>query len=247
MINRRKDLSRSARGQGLAEYALLVVLVVVVLLLALAATGTSFSDIYNSIIEALGFDGGCETVAGSSMDEWTALKDKFWRGGITDTGDQLTVCPLCGGVLDGYTGSDYVVDLSDVQVTNTGSTWYGYGVTFRSEYTNRGLNGYMFEIEQTNKNKPPVMYFSKWVNGNQVRPSLAVTNLPANFSWSDPPDMQVSVQGDTFVAYLDGVPVLNASDSTYASGSAGVIANAGSTLRFSDFSLNPTDCLESEP
>ena len=41
-------------GQGLVEYALILVLIAVVVILALTATGTSINDIFTEITTALG-------------------------------------------------------------------------------------------------------------------------------------------------------------------------------------------------
>jgi pilus assembly protein Flp/PilA len=41
-------------GQGLVEYALILVLIAIVVIAALELTGTSITDIFNDIAEALG-------------------------------------------------------------------------------------------------------------------------------------------------------------------------------------------------
>ncbi len=235
---------RFQKGQGLVEYALLLLLIAIVGGLALNAMGVSIPDIYNQVMAGLrGEDAACSPLARAGK-EWDAFKDKFWRGGIAQKDGGFQVCPLCGGLLPGYSGSDYRVDLSGVKVQNVNPTWNGYGVAFRAEYGKKGLNGYMFEIEKVNKNAPVQIYFSKWVNGKQIRPPLAVKNLPPDFDWNNPPDISVKAEGDTFIAYLDGKEVLKASDKTYTEGGAGVVSNLGTKLDFADFAVNLPVCEE---
>jgi len=237
------------RGQGLLEYALLIALVAVLIALTLNAMGISIADVYSKAVAALEGDTSgeddldCKPLA-VATDEWKNLEDKFWRGGIKQGDGEFYVCPLCGGLLPGFSGNDYVIDLSDVKVSNVLPSWNGYGVAFRADYQKSGLNGYMFEIERVNKNLKTQIYFSKWVNGKQIKPPLATITAPANFDWDNPPSMTVKVEGDQMIAYLNGVEVLRASDSTYAEGSSGVIANMGTQLQFNDFYATPPRCME---
>ena len=46
-------MNRNTKGQGLAEYALILVLVAVVVVAVLATLGTAVSDIFSSILEAI--------------------------------------------------------------------------------------------------------------------------------------------------------------------------------------------------
>jgi len=240
---------KNLRGQGLVEYALLLLLLGSAAILGLSVSGVSLSQLYTDLKN--GFDFGSENPSSSSCaalaqagDDWQVLKDGFWKGGITGAYD---VCPLCGGLLPGYSGSDYSIDLSGVGVTNTRPTWNGYGVAFRSSYDKSGLDGYMFEVEQVNKNQPVKIYFSKWVNGKQIQPSLSVTELPSNFDWTNPPDFQIQAKGDSFTAYLDGKQMLTAKDSTYLNGGVGVISNQGTELTFEDLTVNQANCEEAAP
>lgn len=235
-------IKRNLKGQGLVEYALLLILITVVSLLALSLAGISISDIFSGVGSLFQpTSNQCLPIA-QAGEEWDELMDKFWRGGITTGENGYEVCRLCGGILPGFSGSDYEIDLSGVSVDNVTSSWNGYGVAFRAEYTKNGLNGYMFEIEKANKNSPAQIYFSKWVNGKQIKPPLAVKNMPANFNWDNPPEMRIEVKGDTFTAYLDGQSALSAQDKTYTDGGVGVISNLGTQLAFKDINVNALDC-----
>lgn len=231
-------------GQGLVEYALLLLLIALVAGLGLSAAGVSIPELYNQVMAGpKSEETACDPLASAGRN-WDIFEDKFWRGGITQEGGLYEACPLCGGLLPGYKGNDYQVDLSGVKVSNVNPTWNGYGVAFRADYTKKGLDGYMFEIERVNKNAPVQVYFSKWVNGKQIKPPLSVTNLPADFDWNSPPDISVRAEGDKFTAYLDGQEILQARDKTYTEGGAGVVSNQGTTLEFSDFLIDALACQE---
>jgi hypothetical protein len=174
--------------------------------------------------------------------DWTAFKDSFWRGGINQTGGAYEVCSLCGGLLPGYSGDDYTVKLLGVQVKNIHPTWNGYGVAFRADYGKNGLSGYMVEMEKLNKNAPVVLYFSKWVDGKQIKPPLASVNMPAGYDINNPQNLGVKVEGDRFTAFLDGKQVLMTSDPTFTSGSAGVYSNHGTLLTFGGLDVDSVAC-----
>lgn len=234
------------RGQGLVEYVLLLLLLGSAIILALSISGVSLSELYADAVDGLGLSGtdaAC-AVLGQAGEDWQAFKDGFWKGGIAQVDGRYAVCPLCGGLLPGNPGSDYSIDMSGVTIQNIQPTWNGYGVSFRSNYDKGGLDGYMFEVEQVNKNKPAQIYFSKWVNGKQIQPPLSIATAPANFDWENPPDFQVEVQGDTFTAYLDGKQMLTAKDSTYKEGGVGAISNHGTQLTFDNLVVEALDCAE---
>ncbi len=236
-------------GQGMVEYALLIGLLSLVVVLGLTASGQSISGVFARIFDSPATDAEqaeanpCRTIAQSDAD-WVAITDKFWKGGIEAQNGRYNVCPLCGGLLPAFSGNDYQIDLSGIRVTNTKSTWNGYGVTFRSTLGPKGLDGYMFEIERTNKNTPTKIYFSKWIEGKQIKPAIRELQLPAGIDWNNPPAMSVGVQGNNFTAYMNGNPVLEASDSTYTQGGAGVFANAGTQVSFDNFRVDTPECGE---
>jgi|JFJP01.1.fsa_nt_gi hypothetical protein len=239
-----RTIGKFQKGQGLVEYALLLLLIAFVTGLSLNIAGVSVQDLYNQVTAGLrGENTDCSPLARAGS-EWDASDDKFWRGGIEQQEDGYRACPLCGGLLPGFSGNDYQVGLSGVQVEKTNPTWNGYGITFRAENGPKGLNGYMFEVEKVNKNNPTRIYFSKWVNGVQIKPYIKMFYLPSDIDWNNPPDMSVKVEGDTFTAYMDGQQVLQGKDTTYPTGGSGVFSNAGTELNFSDFLANSLDCEE---
>lgn len=239
----RGDNRRREKGQGLLEYALIILLVAVVTGLALAVSGVSLRDVYERILNALSgktSPASC-SVSAAQLANWQGLEGN-WRGGIQPAVDGFQVCQLCAGMLGGYSGSDYVLDLSGVQVENVLPANNGFGMAFRAENGKNGMSGYMFEIEQQNKTKPPVISFTKWVNGVRVNPSLGEVELPMGYDWTTAPRIQIDVRGDTFTAYLDGKPILTVKDATYKEGGVGIATKNGTTLKFKDLTAREPSC-----
>jgi pilus assembly protein Flp/PilA len=56
------------KGQGLVEYALILVLVSIVVIVALSALGPTISNIFTNINASLGVGGGGGSVAGTTID-----------------------------------------------------------------------------------------------------------------------------------------------------------------------------------
>jgi hypothetical protein len=247
-----KNYPRCTRAQGIVEYLLLITLIALVAGLALDAAGVSIPELYDRAVSAIRGD---ETIVTADTEclqtvraakNWDAFKDKFWRGGVAYQDAMYQVCPLCGGTLPGYSGENAIITLAGVNVSNVRNSWNGYGVVFHAKYEKKKLNGYMFEIERQNKNKPVQVYFSKWIKGKQIRPPLALLALSPAFDWENPPSVQVRVEGNRFTALLDGRQVLQASDDTFTEGGAGAIANPGTQMTFDDFTVQVNTCGEEQ-
>lgn len=245
---------KSQKGQSLLEYALLITVVILSIILILSLFGVSVGELYNSIINALGFNqlasSTCDTLYSAGFDkdlnEWNVLSGGFWNGGKAKIVDgQVVLEPLTGLIVNNFTGSDYVINLGSPRLEKTSENWQGFGVSFRSSQNKQGkLIGYMFEIEKKNKADPGLMYFSKWVNGTQVQPPLSSKILDSNFNWQNPGNWSLVIAGDTFTAYINGQPVLTAQDTSYTEGSVGINSNSGTRLFLEDFSIETLGCLE---
>jgi len=245
---------RFQKGQGLVEYALILLLVVGLAVLSLNLMGVSLQDVYQQIVDAFGGksrDSACDNYyrAGfdESLDGWDDIQSGFWKGKWKVEDGQLVGSNLGAILYGGLDGQDYSVSLNGAHLTpatTKNPTYQGFGLIFRGEMVKSRLNGYMFEVEKKNKNDPGTIYFSQWINGNQINPPLASAPIPPNFDWSHPGSMSVGVQGDTFTAYLNGKPILTAQDDLYTSGQAGAAVNKGSILRLDDFSIDSLECQE---
>jgi len=82
------------------------------------------------------------------------------------------------------------------------------------------MNGYVFQYDPGYY--PGAFIIRKWVNGRELSAPIAVAKAPGYDWYSSPRDIEVVVEGDTFTAYVDGVEVLTATDSTYATGGSGL-------------------------
>lgn len=241
------------RGQGIVEYAVILGLIALVVVLALGAMGISVGDVYAAIVEALGGEVDCKTYYHSDFGtppSWTEIKNSFWgKHGSWQVKDGQLVSPRSGAMLlNEYSGSDYNISLNGIRLANQASAWNGYGVMFRSTLdANNRLNGYMFEFERRTPKEPVTMYFSYWVNGNQVvmDPPGKLT-IPANSGWDNPANLTISVQGNTFIASMNGKEIMKATDpkNLYTEGLVGLASNAGSSIVVDDVAVKTPGCEE---
>ena len=58
MLNTYFGIVKSEKGQGLAEYALIIVLIAIAVVGALSGVGTSITDVFGDIETSLGNTGG---------------------------------------------------------------------------------------------------------------------------------------------------------------------------------------------
>ena len=200
-----KQRPGTEKGQGFVEYALLIFLVGAILALILALTGVTLRELYCQIV---GMVGGQACVF--TPTEWLRIQGNW------DIGDEI-----CGGTgegrifADGFSGEDYTIHID----STTLSQGNGYGVFFRATDPSR-VNGYTFQYDPGYGGG--AFIFRKWVNGNELSNPIAVSRAPG-YTWHNRPhSVQVAVNGDHFTAYVDGVPVLEATDGTYPSGGAGL-------------------------
>lgn len=241
------------KGQGIVEYAVILGLIALVVILALGAMGISVGDVYAAIVKALGGEVDCKTYYHSDFStapSWTEIKNSFWgKFGHWQVKDGKLVSPRSGAILlHEYTGSDYNISLSGIKLANQSSAWNGYGVMFRSSLDAKGrLNGYMFEFERRTPQEPVTACFSYWVGGMQVvmtPPGKMI--IPAKSGWDNPANLSVSVQGNTFVASMNGKKIMEATDpkNLYTEGAVGVASNAGSSIVLDDVAVKTPGCEE---
>jgi hypothetical protein len=231
---------------------LILAMLVVTSLLSLNLMGISVQDAYENIVnKLLGEEiDQCQTLYENTFDgdlnDWQILEqEKFWRGNFRTQNGQLIGNPWGALILDQYSGNDYLININNPTLQQTGMTYNGYGVIFRSSYDKKDrLDGYMFEFEKVYPFNQGVMYFSAWQKGYQIKPPLAEVSVPTDFDWKNPGDLSINVSGDTFTAYLNGENVLQAQDDRYDEGKVGLAVNSGSRLILSDFGIDDTACQE---
>lgn len=219
-------------GQALLEYALILVLGVLVSLVGAHAMGLSVSDlsdklggIFNksaSILVSDNFD---------DLDSWKKIYGPNCWG--TSNGSLQTTKASCLSVLLNTTElpDDYKVTMDMAQLISGD----GYGLMFRLSESQSRFTGYSFQVDHGYGNK---FVFRRFDKSGELGKPLAVGTPPAGFDMNGEHKVEVAVNGDTFTAYIDGVEVLTASDSTYTSGSTGVRTWSTSQSNFSGFSVS---------
>ncbi len=222
-------------GQGLVEYALLLVLAVIGTLLILHLMGISARDVYCKV--ASGFkEGACAQTTAYCQDDFSNFKDwKTMSGSWQAKNGQ--VCAQGYGEtynkcsLSSMTANDYTVELDGAKL-NAGD---GYGVFFRSTLGSLGMNGYAFQYDPGLNG----YVIRKWVNGKEINPPLAYKAMPGNDWNGSAHKISVKVQGDTFTCSVDGKPVLTATDNTYPTGGAGLRTWDKTDFCLDNFSIHP--------
>ena len=219
-------------GQGMTEYALILVLVALVAILGLNLFGISIKDVYCSIAKAF----GATTCTGTlCQDNFANLSGSQNVNGpwSTSTGQ---ACITGGGTLlnkcsvSQMTAKDYTTQLTGATL----SAGNGYGVFFRATNTGSGINGYAFQYD------PGLNGFviRKWINGNEINPAIVYKSTPGYNWYGAPHNLSVKVVGNTFTGYVDGVPILVGQDNTYTQGGTGLRTWDSTRLCLSQFSIN---------
>lgn len=218
-----------SKGQSLAEYSLLIALLLALCMLILTTLGLSVRDIYCIVARGLGFGGPCAHYFYddfADLDDWDVV-----RGNWTTDGDKM-----CGGPGEGQTFTEISAD--DYAITIDSATLHrgnGYGVFFRVTDTPR-FNGYSFQYDPGYGGG--AFIFRKWVKGRELWPPFARAGARGYDWWETPRDVKVVVQGNTFTAYVDGQPVLTASDGDYSEGGIGLRSWDNTVVCFDSVSVD---------
>jgi len=225
VVKRRDKL----QGQGLVEYSIVIALVAVIASLALAATGTSISDVYCGLISGLGMGGPCEALF---SEDFSDLSNWLEKGGNWDNSSGQLCNDHYGTIFaEDFSDDDYVIDLGTANL----ATGWGYGVFFRVGDPTGKIEGYIFQYDPGYG--AGAFLFRKWVDGHELAP-FAVEFAPG-FDWyGEDHRIQVRVVGNTFTAYLDGQQVVTGSDDTYSSGGVGFRTWDATEACFDDLSIS---------
>jgi hypothetical protein len=214
-------IKRYLCGQGLVEYIILIALVAVGLILVLNLFGVSIREAYCDVADKVSRGQACKPVVLCQDDFSSDLSDWKVLEGTPGTVSGGSYCPssytrLLNTCSTSTGSSDYTVKLNGANLTS-GS---GYGIAFRAENTPSGMTGYVFQYDPGYS--PGAFIIRKWANGRELNPPIAVKNAPGYDWYGEPHDLSLDVKGDTFTAYVDGIAVLTATDSTYTSGGTGL-------------------------
>ena len=235
------DRAFQQSGQGLVEYALIVVVVAIVLIISVMVFGEEIEQAYCQVAGELGgemcgtaSDAFCQDdfqnnegweFTRSGEDSWTFEDGEMCMSKNTYKDYAFNTCS------QDLPTDDYVIRLSGAELTQ-GS---GYGVFFRLQGVSLNPSGYAFQYDAGARG----FVFRKWVDGHEstIRYKRA---FDYDF-YGEPHDIEVHVQGDTFDAYIDGELILTAQDSTYPTGSVGMGFRIWGNARacFNDLSIVP--------
>ena len=215
-------------GQGFIEYVLIIVLVALSVIMALKLTGVSISDLYQRVVS--GFGEESKTILSERFDNLDNWKQIFGsdKWAIKD-----------GWLVSSKGGDKRIMATSDLPddyvITTTAQLvdGKGFGIMFRLTPEGNNYGGYSFQIDPGYGNKLVLRKFVK--NGVEISKPLAVANPPPGFDFYAEHEVKVSVIGNTFIAYIDGVQVMSAVDDTYPSGGAGLRSWSASNLKVDDF------------
>jgi Flp pilus assembly pilin Flp len=236
--------SKMESGQGLVEYALIMVLVSLVVVGSMGAMGVSVRDVYQNIADAFNGNKAVDALRNfytntfdEDMSSWTTAEWKKLFGGRWRVQDGKLIGDRDAATfLDDFNQDDYTLTATGITFNNDKKNWLGGQLFFRTDPDTQ--NGYTFEIEKRNNGQDAQIHFQKWVNGYQINPPLASAPIPAGFNWDNPTDIQIKVDGETFTAFLDGDQVLQISDSSYKSGTVGIASNQGSRMEVDDIRID---------
>lgn len=246
-------------GQGVAEYAILIALLALVLIAILSLIGISPHAIYKKTAclfkrpASSQVDARLSFIASPTGEEaslfvddfnedalphWIVLDAGLWQGHWQTVDGKAVGEPLSAMLANRLPYRDFVVRVDGVNLDNSLKDYMGFGVFFRTDRQPK-VDGYLFEYEKKDPTDPGLIYFSKWLKGNQIFPPIASTAAPATFNWDAPHNIEVHVRSDTFSAFIDGALVLQGNDTLFTEGTAGLMVNNGSTTTIENFKIEP--------
>ena len=211
---------RGSRAQSMVEIALIIALVAGVVVTVLMVYGVSLQDVYCQAVALFGATpAACApnvvwSEDFSDLDRWNFTVGRRWRA------EDGKLCAGPRGEHRGFTGDeswdDYTVHVN-VAEQYQGN---GYGVYFRISNEPR-INGYAFQYDPGYGRG--AFLIRKIVNGRELWPPIAVSYAPPGYDWYDVTrQVSVRVEGDTFIAYVDGEEVVRATDSDFTQGRIGL-------------------------
>lgn len=222
---------KSIAGQTFLEISLLIAVFALVIISAIPSLRNSVVNVFNttaSVLQTGDVPNYGVLYEFANPESWTVSQGQFQiQDGVirnTKTGEGRAFTK-------DFVGTDYSVDIRVAELQSGD----GYGVWFRADpNAPNGVNGYTFQYDPGYGQGEFII--RKWVNGSERSPFARAS--AANFDWNVPHNIKVDVVGDTFIAYVDGQPVLTGQDSTYSSGTAGLRTWDSSHATFEDYTIS---------
>jgi hypothetical protein len=218
----------ASKGQGLIEYVLIILLIIIGSIEILSLFGINLAGTFTRVACSLNIQSACKKLyfadAFDNLDAWKIIKGN-WKV----TNGQLWGGTGEGRIFHDLSESDYVINL-DAATLLQGN---GYGVYFRVSNPEK-VNGYTFQYDPGYG----AFILRKWVNGYELSP-FAVARVK-NYDWhGESHAIKLVVQGDTFMAYVDGTQVLRGRDNTYTSGGIGLRTWDNTRVGFDAITVEP--------
>jgi len=224
------------RGVAAKEYALLLALVAGAVISILAVLGLSVAGVFEQAVDPMltppagGRPDWSEDFEDPGLPDWDWSRTDGWQ----QNNGQLVMGPP--GEVRGFSGdpdwTDYTVQVKAILYEGR-----GYGIYFRATGAPQKVNAYVFQYDPGYGAPRGSFIFRKVVRGREQRPFARVV-APEGFEWHNVwRDIQINVEGDTFTAYIDGQPMLQANDAKYATGRVGLRTWGGCLAGFDDFQV----------
>ncbi len=219
-----KQLSGDS-GQSVTELAILLGLVAAVVVVGLTMTGEGSRDALCRAASAFGVEcGDLFRDEFNSLDNWSIHHGRW----------QIRDGRLCidgpGRIYHPLDRSDYAINVNLARLTKGN----GYGIFFRDSGGDR-FNGYSFQYDPGYGRGAFII--RKWVNGNELSMPIARADAPGYNWYGADRVVRLEVVGDTFTAYVDGQPVVQARDSAFSSGGIGFRSWDASSACFDNLSV----------
>jgi len=230
------DLNKQERGVAAKEYALVLALIAVAVISIVTVLGASVAGVFEQAVDPMltppagGQPDWSEDFEDPELPNWDWNHSHGWQ----ENNGQLVMGPQ--GEVRGFSGdatwSDYTVQVRAVLYQGR-----GYGIYFRATGAPRTVNAYIFQYDPGYDQPRGSFLFRKIVDGRERSP-FARIRAPEGFEWRNVwRDIQINVEGDTFTAYIDGQPVLQASDDSYPVGRVGLRTWWSCLAGFDDFQV----------
>ncbi len=199
------------RGQSAVEYALLMGLTILFVIGILRVLGVDLQGVFCKVVNGIGLHTQACPGDGvifrddfsDGLNGWEIDRGSNWR---VENGE------LCAG--PGPEHRAYGIDTAGsnytVSMDATLKSGNGYGVYFRANDSN--VNGYTFQYDK-GFGTPGAFIFRKWINGKEMSPFTPWQPAPPGYQWYDVKrHVEISVQGNTYTAKVDGQVVATAVD-----------------------------------
>lgn len=221
-----KRLDWGKTGQSMTEITILLALVAAVAISGFMLTGEGTRDALCRVASAFG-----STCGDLFRDDFSNLNNWTIQNGRWQIREERLCIDGPGRIYRSFDRSDYVIDVSLARLTRGN----GYGLFFRDSGGPK-FNGYSFQYDPGYGRGAFII--RKWINGNELAVPIARVDAPAGYDWyGSDRTVRLEVRGNTFVASIDGQPVVQARDSSFDQGGIGFRSWDASSACFDDVSV----------